>query len=109
MRTTPSLMRVLAVGVTLLLAWTGLVAAADAVVSRTIVLRGEQFSPRSVTIKKGDKVRFRWAGGSHNLIGPKARVAPQRTGTKTVTFTARGTYRYKCTLHKDMTTTVKVS
>jgi len=92
-----------------LLTLTGLVPVADAVVTRTIILKGKQFSPRSVTIKRGDKVRFRWAGGSHNLIGPRARVAAQRNGTKTVTFTARGTYRYKCTLHKDMTTRVKVT
>ncbi len=104
-----SRIRTFSVGLASLLASAGLVAVADAAVTKTITLKGVQFSPRSVTIKKGDRVRFRWAGGTHTLIGPKARVAAQRTGTKTITFTARGTYRYKCTVHDNMTTTVKVT
>ncbi|MCW3039516.1 MAG: blue (type 1) copper domain protein [Solirubrobacterales bacterium] len=109
MPSTSSLKRSL-VGVALaaLLAPAGYLATADAATTKTIKLKGVQFSPRSLSIRKGDRVTFRWAGGTHNLIGPRANVAPKSSGTKTVKFTAKGTYKYVCTLHNDMTTTVKV-
>jgi plastocyanin len=109
MSTTSSIKRtVVAIGVSALLAPAGLIAVADAASTKTIKLEDKQFSPRSVTIKKGDKVKFRWAGGTHNLIGPKANVGAKSSGSKTVRFTAKGTYKYTCTLHNNMTTTVKV-
>lgn len=109
MTTTSSLKRA-AVGVvvTALLAPAGYIAAAEAASTKTIKLKGVQFSPRSVTIKKGDKVKFQWAGGVHDLKGPRANIKPRSSGSKVVTFTAKGTYTYVCTLHNNMTTKVKV-
>lgn len=97
-----------AVGVTALLAPAGYIAAADAASTKTIKLKGVTFSPKSITVKKGDKVKFVWAGGTHNLRGPAAKVAAKSSGSKTVKFTRKGTYRYVCDLHANMTTTVKV-
>lgn len=106
---TSSLKRsVVAAGVAALLAPAGLIAVADAATTKTVQLKGVQFSPRSVTIRKNDRIKFKWAGGTHNLIGYKANVAPKSSGTKTITFTKKGTFKYLCTLHANMTTTVKV-
>ncbi len=97
-----------AVGVAALLAPAGVIAVADAASTKTVKLKGVQFSPRSVTIKKNDRVKFKWAGGTHNLIGPKANVSPRSSGSTTIKFTKKGSYKYICSLHANMTVTVKV-
>lgn len=109
MSKTSSLKRsVVALGVSALLAPAGMIAVADAATTKTVKLKGVQFSPRSITIKKNDRIKFKWAGGTHNLIGPKANVAPKSSGSKTIKFTKKGSYKYVCTLHANMTVTVKV-
>lgn len=91
-----------------LLAPAGLITAADAATTVTVKLNGFQFNKRNVTVKKNDRVKFVWASGTHNLIGPKANVGAKSSGTKTIKFTVRGTYKYVCTLHVDMTMKVRV-
>jgi plastocyanin len=109
MSKTSSLQRsAVAVGVAALLAPAGLIAVADAATTKTVSLKGVQFSPRSVTIKKNDRIKFKWAGGTHNLIGPKANVAPRSSGSTTIKFTKKGSFKYVCTLHANMNVTVKV-
>jgi plastocyanin len=95
-------------GITALLVPAGLITAADAASTKTVKLKGQQFSPRSVTIKKGDKVKFRWAGGTHNLRGPGVDVTARSSGSKSVTFKKKGTFTFVCDLHANMTTKVKV-
>ena len=97
------------VGITALLAPAGYIAAADAASTKTVNLKGVQFSPRSVSIKKGDKVKFVWAGGTHNLVGPGVKVGARSSGSKVVTFKNKGTFTFVCQLHNNMTTKVKVS
>jgi plastocyanin len=97
-----------ALGACALLAPAGLIAVADAASTKTVQLKGQQFSPRSVTIRKNDRVTFKWAGGTHNLIGPKAHVAPRSSGSTTIRFTKKGSYRYLCSIHANMSMTVKV-
>lgn len=99
---------VVALGVSALLAPAGLIAVADAATTKTVKLKGVVFSPKSITIKKNDRIRFTWAGGTHNLVGPKVNVPPKRSGTKTVRFTRKGSFKFLCTLHAGMTVTVKV-
>ncbi len=101
--------RTAAAAVAALLAPAGLLAAADAATTKTVRLKGVVFSPKSVSIKKNDRVRFLWAGGVHNLIGPKVNVSPRQSGSKTVTFKRKGTFTFVCTLHAKMTVKVKVS
>jgi plastocyanin len=109
MRTSTTIKRaVVAVGVTAMLAPAGYIAAADAVSTTTVKLKGVQFSPRSVTIKKGSRVKFLWAGGTHNLVGPTVKVGARSSGSRIVTFKKKGTFTYVCQLHANMTTTVKV-
>lgn len=97
-----------AAAVAALLVPAGAIAVADAATTKTVKLKGVVFTPKSVTIKKNDRVTFRWAGGTHNLVGPKANVPPRSSGSKTIKFTRKGTYKYLCTLHAGMTATVKV-
>lgn len=109
MTTTTSVKRVIAAtAAAALLAPAGYIAAADASSTSTIKLKGVQFTPRSVSIKKGGKVKFVWAGGTHNLRGPHVNVAPRSSGSRTVTFKKKGTFTFVCDLHQNMTTKVKV-
>lgn len=97
-----------ALGVAALVAPAGYIAAADAATTATIKLKGVQFTPRSVTVKRGNAVKFVWAGGVHNLVGPGVRVGAKSSGTRVVTFKKRGTFKFVCQLHANMTTKVIV-
>ncbi len=106
---TPSRHVVAAIVAAVALVPAGAIAVAQASSTHTIKLKGEQFSPRSVTIHKGDRVAFKWSGGTHNLLqGSKTLVSPRSSGTKTITFHKTGTFTFTCTLHANMTTKVKV-
>jgi len=74
-----------------------------------------KFGPTSLSIERGDKVRFRWTGGlPHNVrvtSGPSRFSISRRTsGTVTKTFSRTGTYRVLCDIHAPgMKMTVRVS
>lgn len=58
----------------------------------------------TVTVKRGDRVRWRWVGDSpHNVVvtkGPARFSSPVKTkGTYSRTLTKRGTYTIVCTIH----------
>jgi plastocyanin len=73
-----------------------------------------RFGTSSLSIDKGDKVRFRWTGSfPHNVrvtSGPrKFTISTRRSGTVTKTFTRSGTYRLLCEIHAPgMKMTVRV-
>ena len=73
-----------------------------------------RFGKSSLTINRGDKVRFRWTGGlPHNVrvtSGPrKFAISTRRSGTVTKTFSRAGTYRLVCDIHAPgMKMTVRV-
>ena len=58
------------------------------------------FTPSSLTIKKGDTVKWSWSGNTpHNVTGPGF---SSTTGTKETykhRFTKKGTFRVICTIH----------
>lgn len=99
---------VAAAGVCALLAPAGYIAAAEAASTTTVKLKGVQFSTRSVSIRKGNAVKFQWAGGVHNLVGPGAKVGARSSGSKVVTFRKKGTFTYVCQLHANMNVKVRV-
>jgi plastocyanin len=81
--------------------------------TKTIKVADNEFQPRSVTVKKGTKVRFHWVGKApHNVTvtkGPRRFVIGTRqTGTVTKRLTRRGTYRIVCTIHPGMALKLKV-
>ena len=65
---------------------------------------GTSFVPKTLTIKRGDSVRFRWTGSlPHNVTvtrGPvKFKTRTTTRGTVTRRFTRRGRYTIVCTVH----------
>jgi plastocyanin len=82
--------------------------------TKRVTVKDDFFSPKSVSIGKGTKVRWVWKGESrHNVAvadGPVVfRARTRRSGHFDHTFNKRGTYRIVCTIHApDMRMTVKV-
>jgi plastocyanin len=82
--------------------------------TRYVSVKDDYFTPRAVSISKYTTLRWIWRGrGRHNVVvdrGPAGfRSSIKRTGGFSHTFTKRGTYRIVCTVHPDMTMTVRVS
>ena len=91
-------------------------AAAKAVVKKVIVM-DNFFEPRYLEIHRGDRVVWVWKGdNSHNIVFTKV---PKQTSKKGADarrggrwsrkFKRRGLYKYVCTIHSSMKTTVHVS
>jgi len=73
-----------------------------------VVLKNIAIHPATLRVHAGDTVRwlFRDRVVSHNVTSQGAkrfRSSPsRRTGSYSVRFTRRGTYRYHCTIHPSM-------
>ena len=74
----------------------------------TVTIRNIDFHRRSVTIRRGGSVTWRFVDPqvSHNVTSrgtPRFRSSPTKlTGTYTVSFKRAGVYRYVCTIHANM-------
>lgn len=88
----------------------GPLAAAPAGAGTTVQVRIKNidFSPRTVSIRRGASVTWRFldAETPHNVTSrgtKRFRSSPtKKSGTYTVRFTRAGTYRYVCTIHFNM-------
>jgi plastocyanin len=77
------------------------------------------FGPKSLTIKSGDTVRFRWTGSlPHDVVitkGPgisrtKTISRVRTSGTVSKKFNTKGTYSILCQVHRpNMKMTIKVT
>jgi plastocyanin len=85
--------------------------AAGAAATKSVAIRDDVFSPRAVTISRGDKVVWRWKGeNDHNVSFrkvPSGAKRPRGSTTKSSgrfarTFSRRGTFHYVCTIHEDL-------
>jgi plastocyanin len=86
--------------------------------TRTVRLGDDWFvrdsGSRSVTVDRGDRVRWRWTGDNlHNVVvrrGPvRFQSSLKRSGTFRKTLRRRGTYRIVCSIHQpDMRMTLRV-
>jgi plastocyanin len=82
--------------------------------TKTVTIKDDFFSPKKLTVSKGTRVKWVWKGSEgHNVAvanGPSNfRFGKRKTGSKTHTFTKRGTYSIVCTIHApDMHMTIKV-
>ena len=79
--------------------------------TKRVGVKGFKFSPSSVSIKRGDTVRWSWSGSiPHNVKGSgfKSKTASRVTYSRK--FSKKGTYRIVCTLHtrQNMKMTVRV-
>jgi plastocyanin len=67
------------------------------------------FSPKSLSIKKGDTVKWSWSGSvPHNVSGKGFK---SKSGTKVTyshKFTKAGTFTVICTFHKALGQTMKI-
>ena len=108
----------------LLLVAVAVVAAAIAVpalaATKTVkVGPGTSFGPKSLSIKAGDTVRFRWTGPlphdvvitkGPNIHGTKKISRVRTSGTVAKKFNTKGTYSILCQVHRPtMKMTIKVS
>ena len=106
--------RRLAVLVTVLVAALSVPAvAALASSGRQVKLRDSYFTARHLTISRGTRVTWKWAGVlPHNVSvsrGPATfNSRTQVTGSYSHVFTKRGTYSLYCTIHQKMRMTVVV-
>jgi plastocyanin len=87
---------------------------AHAASSKTVAVKNNSFSPSSVSIRKGDKVVFKWTQGGvpHNVTPAKggngSATSSKKGFTFSKTFTSAGTFNYVCTIHSNMKVAVKV-
>lgn len=109
-----SLRRLVATAAVLAAGAAAAVPAAQAGKVKTIEVGSDAYSPAKQTIRKGDKLRFRWQGGFdvHDVNvakGPQKFHSPlQATGTWVHKFKKPGVYALFCSQHPDMTMVVKV-
>jgi plastocyanin len=74
---------------------------AHAAGSHTVTLFSLRFHPGTLTIARGDSVRWLWRerGTEHNVTFSGFHSRTQTSGSYTVRFTRSGTFNYRCTIH----------
>jgi len=80
---------------------------------KTIRVVDNKFRPATATVKRGNTVKFVWAGKApHNVTvvqGPVKFRSPTKTkGSYRKKVTRKGTYSIVCTIHSGMTLKLKV-
>jgi plastocyanin len=92
------------------LAFALLAPATAAATTRTVSVRDDFFAAKTVTIARGDTVRWVWRGRHKHDVASTAfgNSKMQRRGTFTVRFGNAGRYQYYCGLHEGMAGTVIV-
>lgn len=76
-----------------------------------VSVRNDYFSPKTVTVGVGDKVKWTWKSGRrrHNVASVAfGDSGVRRRGTFTIAFGRTGRFQYVCVLHEGMTGTVVV-
>lgn len=84
--------------------------------SKSVAVKNNSFSPKTVSIKKGSKVVWKWTQGGvpHNVTpengNPGSKTSSKKGYKFTKAFPKAGTFKYVCTLHPGaMKMTVRVS
>jgi plastocyanin len=76
----------------------------------TVALKGLEFLPKVVTIKKGERVEWLWQDSTtHNITSATFKSETMAGPKFEYTFNTPGDFDYQCTLHAGMTGTVKVT
>ena len=79
----------------------GALGTASSAGTRTVTLHEHLFHPATLNINRGDRVKWLWRDGEteHNVTFRGFHSRTQASGSYTVRFTHRGTFRYFCTIH----------
>jgi plastocyanin len=74
---------------------------AHAASTHTVTLSGVSFHPSTLTINRGDTVRWSWhiPNSEHNVTFHSVRSRTGSSGSLSVRFTHAGTFSYICTVH----------
>lgn len=86
--------------------------ASPAVAATTTTFAWGFSMPSTISIKKGDTVKFTWSGGlPHNVVGPNFRSGNAKvSGTYSRKFSSKGSFSVYCQPHSSiMKVTVVVS
>ena len=76
--------------------------------TKTVKVDDNVFSPKTVTLKRGDKIKFNWVGDApHNVKGAGINIGTRTSGTRTVTVRRAG--KFVCTIHPGMTGRIRLS
>ncbi len=81
---------------------------------KTVSVRDNSFSPKSMTVKKNTTVKWVWRGSNPHDVratkGPvKFRSAVKTSGSYSKKLTRKGTYSIICTIHDGMTQRIRVN
>jgi plastocyanin len=70
----------------------------------TVTLKDISFHRSAVQLARGGRVTWVWKDGPspHNVTFAMRHSPTQKTGTYTLKFPRKGTFRYHCTLHPGM-------
>jgi plastocyanin len=81
--------------------------------SATVKVKDDFFQAKTVRIKSGQTVTWKWVGSNpHNVIAgflTKKQKKTRVNGSISHRFKARGTFRYHCSIHSGMNGKVVVS
>jgi plastocyanin len=80
---------------------TGAFGIARSASTHTATLKNHMFHPGTLNINRGDGVKWLWRDGEteHNVTFHGFHSRTQASGSYTVRFMHRGTFRYICTIH----------
>jgi plastocyanin len=69
-----------------------------------------RFSPKTVTIRKGSRVKWVWSGGFHNVRGKgfKSKTTATRGATYRHIYRRTGSFTVVCTIHQALGMKMKV-
>ena len=75
--------------------------------TKTVKVDDNFFSPKTLRLSKGDKIKFVWTGSApHNVKGAGINIGTRKSGTRTVTVRKAGTF--VCTIHPGMTGRIRL-
>jgi plastocyanin len=80
---------------------------AGAASTKSVTMKNIRYTPSAVTVARGDKVRWLWRDGSirHDVRFKSGgfKASPLKSsGTYTLTFRKKGTFRFFCSVHAEM-------
>jgi plastocyanin len=81
---------------------TGAFGGAETAASHTVILKNISFHPGTLSIKRGESVKWVWKDGEteHNVTFHGSHSRTMASGSYTLKFTNRGTFNYRCTIHE---------